>query len=405
MDGLLVTLRQALSRLKPLSPPSDSSKAKQNAKNATWPLVDNTTLWSQFNIHCLNQSYGPLLDSPLPPQEVARLPPVDQLASIMAHDSEKGIRADRMIAWTDTVLQPTLAFGKSQLGLHKGVSLSHTVTSPGKTYIARIAGVDRRRQVDHIVALDNHLGQSLVVGLCRSSASWDAAALANSEGSSSTGELFWPLRQLADLCMRAQTRYGYIQTDHALVACCFTKAMTASAEETLKVLFMPVPWNTENGGGGGQHALTTEMALWWLCMLSMADRPRALMPMDQTVPIDAWVSTNLNDGFRFYRSHYYSCLQEPVSVPMPQCHGLGFAGAQSDFGPGIGAPGSVAHSSQQLTVFGADTPPASGGNTNSNMTADATASNSTTDGGALVLFGGQGQAAGNTAGETCGRDL
>lgn len=41
-------------------------------------------------------------------------------------------------------------------------------------------------------------------------------------------ESLWPLRQLANLCDMAKTRYGYIVTDQDLVACCFhkTKART-----------------------------------------------------------------------------------------------------------------------------------------------------------------------------------
>lgn len=53
------------------------------------------------------------------------------------------------------------------------------------------------------------------------------------------------------------------------------------------------------------------MALWWLCMLALADRPLGLEPVNQVVPIDTWVPTLLDDGVTWVRRHYYSGVDRP----------------------------------------------------------------------------------------------
>lgn len=72
-------------------------------------------------------------------------------------------------------------------------------------------------------------------------------------------ELVWPLGQLANIRKVAQTRHGYIQTDQEMVVCCFSEG-----PEGWKVAIMPVPWSRH-----GVDVLTTDLALWWLCMLAM----------------------------------------------------------------------------------------------------------------------------------------
>lgn len=60
--------------------------------------------------------------------------------------------------------------------------------------------------------------------------------------------------------------------------------------------------------------LTTEKALWWLCMLALADRPRGLELVDQVVPIDRWVPTVLDDTVTVVERHYYSGVDRPLST-------------------------------------------------------------------------------------------
>lgn len=140
--------------------------------------------------------------------------------------------------------------------------------------------------------------------------------------------------QQANPCMRAKYRYGYIQTNHAMVAVCFAKLVhgegptNAVVESvagspagrcdsiTLHAHFMPVPWNTEHGTSGGV-TLNTEMALWRLCMLALADRPRGLEPVDQVVPIDTWVPALLDDGVTWAHRYYYSNFDRAGVRPAP----------------------------------------------------------------------------------------
>ncbi|CAK7211968.1 hypothetical protein SCUCBS95973_001303 [Sporothrix curviconia] len=253
-----------------------------------------------------------------------------------------------MIMWMDSVLQHPLSFAKAQLELHRGTVLNHMVPLSGMPNV-QVASNSGYIAVDHAVGLKNALQQPLVLGIARSSAYWSPADLiANAVQSTATApakaitkDMVLPLRQLGSACLRLNCRYGYIHTDNALVACCFSVAANgmgngfnggaSSASPKLKVQIMPVPWSTEEGSG--QHTLTTEMALWWLCMLSLSGHPREVVPEDQVMPIDTWASTSLNDGLSFLRRHYYSGAFERGTAPPSFGFGSAFAsGPSSGFG-------------------------------------------------------------------------
>ncbi len=119
----------------------------------------------------------------------------------------------------------------------------------------------------------------------------------------------WPLRQLADICDVAKTRYGYIVTDQELVACCFYKSETGTWEAAV----MPVPWSRH-----GQAQLTTDLALWWLCMLAMpSPQHRALVSRANLVGIGEWELRRADHGLGWVRRHRYSGVERPGLPPWP----------------------------------------------------------------------------------------
>ncbi|KAK4145770.1 uncharacterized protein C8A04DRAFT_26517 [Dichotomopilus funicola] len=74
---------------------------------------------------------------------------------------------------------------------------------------------------------------------------------------------------------------------------------------------MPVPW-----ARSGNEKLTTDLALWWMCMLSMsAPEHRALMPEEDAVGVGEWEKRQGLDGW--VRQHRYSNFQEPSDPPTP----------------------------------------------------------------------------------------
>lgn len=263
----LMTVRDALSRHKPSA--ACMAPSGLNTKSNKWPKIkDSLTLWSSFNIHCLNESYGHVLDLVLPESAVRDLPSVEALHTVDV-GSDEGPR--QLTIWTDAAVRPVLAFSKAHQRLHEGTALRFAAGGP--TIQRRVASIvpqlDSRTTIDNAIGLDDFAQQSLVVGLSRSSARWQPGSLVHGPMSALEGDL-WPLRQLANLCKHAKTRYGYIQTNEALVAVCFAQpaGVVDASAVNLHAQFMPVPWNTEHGTRAGT-TLTTEMALWWLCMLAL----------------------------------------------------------------------------------------------------------------------------------------
>ncbi|CAK7236769.1 hypothetical protein SCUCBS95973_009723 [Sporothrix curviconia] len=116
-----------------------------------------------------------------------------------------------------------------------------------------------------------------------------------------------------------RTRYGYIQTDQELVACCFsagaetTPGGKSKDREDWAVEIMPVPWSAELRSCGEPHILTTELALWWLCMLALSDGHHALVPKADIVPINKWDTVNKGDGRGWVWRRRYSQVETPAN--------------------------------------------------------------------------------------------
>lgn len=275
MAGQDTTLRHVLSQQKPLVP--CEMTAKRNIVNKKWPeLGDSVTIWDDFNLVNLNESYGHVLDLAVPAQLLVGAQPDQALAGVVINRAED---INRLISWNDGLMRPTLQFAKSHLGLHPGVTLHHKYSAADKSAFASIPNGPRRLIVDHVIALGDFPGPNLVVGLGRPSSKWSGAELADQLGDAdgASEELLWPLRQLANICRIAQTRYGYIQTDEELVVCCFSKKA-----ERWKVAIMPTPWCRS-----GVDEITTDLALWWLVMLAMsAHHHLVIVAEEEMVKID-----------------------------------------------------------------------------------------------------------------------
>lgn len=300
----ITTLRRVLSQPKPLVP--CKTKACKNTKGA-WPdfRADTITVWDDFNLDNLNESYGHILDLDVPEQRLAAPKPGQVLAAI---EIAKPDDIRHLIRWNDKVIGPTLDFAREHLNLHDGVFLRHKISAPDNSAFARINDGRRPVRVDHFIALDEYPLSNLVIGLGRPSSKFQGRKLADHPGNASK-ENFWPLRQLANLCDIAKTRYGYILTDEDLVACCFSR----NAPNSWKVALMPIPWSRY-----GENQLTTDLALWWLSMLAMsAPQHRTIVGEEEIIRINEWEVRYLDDERGWVRRHRYSNFEEPADPPPP----------------------------------------------------------------------------------------
>ncbi|OAQ72507.1 hypothetical protein VFPPC_00464 [Pochonia chlamydosporia 170] len=319
------TLRQILTQNKPLI--ASQTKPGRNTSNSEWPKLSNITLWKEFTLENLNDSYGHVLNSYFTAHQT---PPVPAELNRVVIRSDKDVRG--LIGWHDRVLRQTLGFAMEFLTLHQDSNLRTQCSTPDNSFIAKLH-LSGSLVVDHIIELDNHHQPALVVGLARASSKWKCQkVLVNLNPNTplpSKKEPTFPIIQLGNICEKAGTRYGYIQTNEELVACCFSYAAvgegqaagTGSTSGTtgreLKASIMPIPWTKR-----GVNMLTTELALWWLCMLAMApDHDRSITTEDKMVKINEWQWCDLGvelGGLAYY--HRYSrhiSMTKPMSAALP----------------------------------------------------------------------------------------
>ncbi|RSL55547.1 hypothetical protein CEP54_009280 [Fusarium duplospermum] len=68
----------------------------------------------------------------------------------------------------------------------------------------------------------------------------------------------------------------------------------------------------------GCHVLTTDLALWWICMLAMSThQPRDIVGEAQMANINDWNMVNLGQGRGWVRRHLYSGVEKPTGPPPP----------------------------------------------------------------------------------------
>ncbi|OIW34338.1 hypothetical protein CONLIGDRAFT_688134 [Coniochaeta ligniaria NRRL 30616] len=300
----ITTLRRVLTQLKPLVP--CETKAYKNTRGR-WPNFggDTITVWNDFSLDNLNESYGHILDLQVAEQRLAVPQPDQMLAAIEIAKSDDVLH---LLKWSDEVLWPTLNFAREHLNIQNGVFLRHNVSTPDKSTITRLNGGPSRVTVDHFIALDEYPVSNLVVGIGKPSSKFHGRELADHPGDVSQ-ELMWPLRQLANLCKTAKTRYGYILTDEDLVACCFSQ----HTSDKMKVALMPIPWSRH-----GENQLTTDLALWWLSMLAMSGpQHRAIVREAEMVRINEWEIRYAGDERGWVRRHRYSNFEGPADSPPP----------------------------------------------------------------------------------------
>jgi hypothetical protein len=215
----MTTLRRVLTQSKPAVP--CKTKASKNS-TGKWPTFNPNAikLWDDFNLETLNESYGHILDLEIPAEKLAEVTRAEY--ALEGIEITKPADILHLVGWNDRLLRPTLAFAKQHFNLHAGVHLQHNVSAANNSSFARISAGRHPVRVDHRISLDEFPLPNLVIGLGRPSSKFQGRRVADRPEAAGK-EGLWPLRQLANLCDMAKTRYGYIVTDQDLVACCFHK--------------------------------------------------------------------------------------------------------------------------------------------------------------------------------------
>lgn len=273
MEQPLTSLRAVLTRQKPVIP--CTAPPSRHPWYKLWPNLNNSVqLWNEFNLDTLNNMYGKVLDFQVPNDQLICPRPHQYFDGVIIKTEKE---AKHMISWNYEMMKPCLGFAKSYLQLHDGTQLRHEYSSVAEPARARLPNMSKRATADHIIWLDDISDETLVVGISKTSNTWRGSAI---ERENNTVRSIAPLRHLANLCKLSNTRYGYIQTDEELVACCFTKETGATE---LEVMIMPIKWSKHT-----VNALTTDLALWWMGMLAMSDpKNRIILPKGEMAPLSS----------------------------------------------------------------------------------------------------------------------
>lgn len=303
------TLRTALTQPK-CSMPSISKV--QNTRGKLWPDID-VFVWKEFTLETLNASYGHLLDEQINGLDFPT--PNPALATV---EVEKPEVINHLIHWSDRVLGFTLELARARLDIETGTALRRRVaTADSEGTKLTIPTAKQKKgniKVDHWIQLDTEYQPTLVVGLGRPSRSFPGRDLLNGVVDPSE-ETVWPLRQLANLCQRTRTRYGYILTEEDMMVCCFSTNdhLGESDKPKWSVAIRTIAWTKT-----GERQLTTDLALWWLCMLAIsAPENRALALRQDTTPINAWGQPFKKDEQSgvWFRCHRFSQRVEEMAAP------------------------------------------------------------------------------------------
>lgn len=314
----MTTLRKALTQAKCSVP---CKLRPRNTRSSDWPKLRDgqqeqlysISTWEEFTIANLNASYGDILDQHIPGGLDVADP--TELATMEIKSPQ---HINHLIKWSDGVLGPTLECARRKKSLQPGTILKRDLASPENSAV-RPGLLNRnnkgRTPADHLIELDQWNLSTLVVGLGRPSKSFPGRHLAN--GGIGHKEAVWPLRQLANLCYHSKTRFGYILTDTDLVVCCFSAEDLESTAPKWSVAIMPVAWTK-----AGEAQLTTDLALWWLCMLAISGpHNRRLTKPEHMTRIDEWTEPKRYDDERgWVRRHKYSNFEEPTDEPLPPAY-------------------------------------------------------------------------------------
>ncbi|KAL6810688.1 hypothetical protein GGI42DRAFT_194052 [Trichoderma sp. SZMC 28013] len=149
--AITTTLRHVLTQPKPYVP--CKTYATRNSKADQWPFVppDTITVWKDFNLDTLNESYGHILDLEVLTAQLADAPLAETVL-----DSVQIVEPDDilyLIDWNNRMLGPTLKFAKERLGLNRGAPLRLTISARDKSSIARVTDGRRKIKVDHRIEL------------------------------------------------------------------------------------------------------------------------------------------------------------------------------------------------------------------------------------------------------------
>ncbi|UPK95959.1 hypothetical protein LCI18_006894 [Fusarium solani-melongenae] len=227
--------------------------------------------WTEFNLETLIDAYGDILNEQV---RVTNHAPAE-MPSIRSFADLKTV-AQRHIFPT---LQDTMQAGARQIGIRLGRHLPTPEFHPSLSFQGPCAAF----------TLLSGNGDALLVGCVQHAKQWNSSDLLVSDSAK------YPISLLVRDCRVAGTRYGFVLTSNEIVVVRVSRADTRRA---FHVEWQAIPW-----GATGNSALTVNLALWFLAMMSLNDDHRQICDSTELLPLNSWSRSVGSDGQIVYQHH------------------------------------------------------------------------------------------------------
>lgn len=202
--------------------------------------------------------------------------------------------------------------------LKKGAAAVRGVSQPDitikKKYMQYPRSQGRALEPDMAIFLkdgNRTTSTSLVMGDNKCATKWTHHGLTPAVAAEETMEPLWPIRQILTYCVHGRTRYGYIMTTSEVVVFRMSNNPSTSDPAKYIVEWAFVPWSNS-----GEGKLTVNLAIWWLGMMSLADKHRKIVLPPSMYPVDTWQKWKAKDG----KDKYTHILSRRTITSPPSAH-------------------------------------------------------------------------------------
>ncbi|KAJ4209584.1 hypothetical protein NW759_013438 [Fusarium solani] len=247
-ESLQATLTKANPPIRDESSPSRTVPQDKTAAPVSCFEVSN---WTEFNLETLVEAYGDILNEQVQITNHRHIFPILQY-TIEAGARHIGIRLGRHLPTSE--FRPSLSL--------QGLCPAFTLLS----------GDD----------------EALLVSYVQYAKQWNSSDVL---GTSTSAK--YPIGRLVTYCRTAGTRYGFVLTSNEVVVVRVSKAGTPRA---FHVEWQAIPW-----GASGDSALTVNLALWFLAMMSLNDDHRPMCDSTELLPLNSWSRSVGSDGQVVYQ--------------------------------------------------------------------------------------------------------
>ncbi|WAO95854.1 Hypothetical protein NCS54_01349900 [Fusarium falciforme] len=256
----------------PIRDESSPSRTVPRDKTAAPISCFEVSNWTEFNLETLIEAYGDILNEQVQVTNHAptEMPNIRSLADL------KTIGQRHIFP----VLQYAIEAGARHIGIRLGRYLPTSEFRPSLSL----------QGLCPAFTLLSGNDEALLVSCVQHAKQWNSSDLLGTSDSAK-----YPIGRLVTYCRTAGTRYGFVLTSKEVVV---VRVSTASTPRAFHVECQAIPW-----GASGDSALTVNLALWFLAMMSLNDDHRPICDSIELLPLNSWSRSLGSDGQIVYQHH------------------------------------------------------------------------------------------------------